>query len=105
MERPVGKMVIRAGYFFDYSPVEDSSVGPLFPDANRHNVTVGFSRKIFGNWEASFFYHAMKMVTRTTNVAENNDVFTNGEYRNFVHLVGLGMRFHLGAASNAFELK
>jgi long-chain fatty acid transport protein len=105
MERPFRDMVIRAGYFYDYSPVEDASVGPLFPDANRHNVTFGFSRRMFGNWEASFFYQAMKMLPRTTNVAENNKVFTNGEYLNFVHLFGMGMRIHLGATTNAFEMK
>jgi long-chain fatty acid transport protein len=88
---------LRLGYFFDYSPVEDVSVGPLFPDSSRHNLTIGFSKRMAGNQEFSFFYQAMWMPTRTTSVPENNDVWTNGEYRNFVHIFGFGLRFRLGA--------
>lgn len=96
------KMVLRTGYVFDYSPVEDRSVGPLFPDSSRHSWTVGASRQ-FGNMEFSFFYQAMKFMNRTTNVIENNNIFTNGEYRNFAHLTGFGMRMYLGQKSPDFD--
>ena len=88
-------MAIRAGYIFDRSPVVDKSVGPLFPDANSHSVTVGASMRR-GNKEFTFFYEAMQFVNRTTNVPANAKQFTNGEYRNFAHLAGMGLRFILG---------
>jgi long-chain fatty acid transport protein len=88
------KLTLRAGYQFDLSPVVEQSVGPLFPDANRHSFTVGGSRKA-GNAEFTFFYEAMKFVDRTTLVPANNYVWTNGNYDNFAHVGGLGLRFDM----------
>jgi long-chain fatty acid transport protein len=85
----------RAGYVFDYSPVVDKSVGPLFPDANRHSWTAGMTKNV-GAIELTAFYQFMQFLNRTTNVPANNFQFTNGEYRNFAHLAGLGMRIKLG---------
>ena len=87
---------IRGGYLYDRSPVVEKSVGPLFPDANRHSATVGMSLTA-GNKEFSLFYEAMQFVNRHTNAAGNDKLGTNGEYRNFAHLAGAGLRFILGA--------
>jgi hypothetical protein len=38
----------------------------------------------------------MSFVNRTTNVPENDKNFTNGEYKNLAHLLGLGVRVPLG---------
>ena len=32
---------------------------------------------------------------RITNVAANDDIWTNGDYHNFAHLFGLALRFNL----------
>jgi hypothetical protein len=56
---------------------------------------VGTSRRR-GNLEFSLFYQAMFFMDRNTNVAANNYQFTNGEYKNFAHLAGAGLRMHLG---------
>jgi long-subunit fatty acid transport protein len=77
---------------FDYSPVPDQSVGPLFPDANRNSLTLGATQKR-GNAEFTFFYEAMFFENRVTNVAANNYQYTNGDYSNFAHVFGLGLRF------------
>jgi long-subunit fatty acid transport protein len=89
------KLTARAGYWFDRSPVVDKSVGPLFPDSNRHGFTFGATQTV-GNKELTFFYEALKFVDRTTAVPENNIKFTNGDYRNFAHVLGLAMRFNIG---------
>lgn len=86
---------VRVGYIYDYSPVPDQSVGPLFPDANRNSFTVGAS-KTRGNKEFSLFYEAMKFEDRITNVAANNNLYTNGDYHNFAHLFGFSMRLNPG---------
>jgi long-chain fatty acid transport protein len=93
MEKPMmkGKMTMRAGYIYDYSPVVDKSVGPLFPDANRHSLTVGGTKRV-GNKDMTLFYEAMQFRNRTTNVPQNVIRGTNGEYRNFAHVFGMGLR-------------
>lgn len=95
VEKPMKKfgMTARAGYLFDYSPVVDKSVGPLFPDANRHSITVGGTRHV-GNKELTFFYEAMMFVDRTVFVPENIIKGTNGLYQNFAHLIGMSMRIN-----------
>jgi long-chain fatty acid transport protein len=96
VEKPLNpKMTVRAGYMFDRSPVVDKSVGPLFPDSNRHSFTVGGTKTV-ANKEFTLFYEAMKFVNRTTDVAANNYQFTNGDYRNFAHVAGAGLRIILG---------
>ena len=91
-ERPINAATtVRVGYLFDRSPVPDKSVGPLFPDANRHSFTVGATRKS-GNKDLTIFYEAMKFVDRQTNVAANNYQWTNGDYHNFAHVFGFALR-------------
>lgn len=87
-------MTIRLGYMRDLSPVPDQSVGPLFPDANRNSFTVGATKKV-GTKDYSIFYEAMRFDRRTTDVAANSNLYTNGLYRNFAHVAGLGLRFDM----------
>ena len=87
------KTLIRAGYYFDRSPVPDKSVGPIFPDASRNNFSVGATRAR-GDMEFTIFYQATVFMNRTTNVAANATQYTNGLYDNFAHLFGLSMRLH-----------
>ena len=90
----------RAGYVFDYTPVVDKSVGPLFPDANRHSWTAGMTKRA-GKVDLTMFYQFMQFVNRTTNVPENNYQFTNGQYRNFAHLAGAGLQWRFGKQDGA----
>jgi long-chain fatty acid transport protein len=94
-ERPINaKTTVRVGYLFDGSPVPEQSVGPLFPDSTRQSFTVGASRKA-GNKEFTIFYEAMKFMNRETNVPANDFQWTNGDYHNFAHVAGLGLRFDM----------
>lgn len=86
---------VRAGYSFDHSPVPDKSVNALFPDSTRNSLTVGLS-KARGNMELSAYYQAMFFVDRVTNVADNVNQYTNGDYNNFAHLLGVGLRLFPG---------
>jgi len=103
MERPLNRnWMIRGGYAFDRSPVPEKSVGPVFPDSNRHNFTAGASVQM-GNKELSLFYQAMQFVNREVNHPDNVKTFTNGEYRNFAHLWGFSLRWNLGGSSIRIE--
>jgi long-chain fatty acid transport protein len=88
-------MTVRAGYLFDYSPVVDKSVGPLFPDNSRHSFMLGMSKRIKDK-EFSLFYEGMKFLDRNVNVADNAVKGTNGLYHNFVHIAGMSMRIFKG---------
>jgi long-chain fatty acid transport protein len=96
VQRDVGEnMEVRLGYVYDASPVPDKSVGPLFPDTSRNSLTVGGTWR-HGAAEFNVFYQAMFFVDRVTNVTANNNQYTNGDYRNFADLAGLGMRIYPG---------
>lgn len=88
-------LTVRAGFIFDHSPVPDKSAGPLFPDNTRLSLTVGGTKTI-GTTDFTFFYQGMKFLDRNTNVAANNNQFTNGLYHSFAHLAGVSMRMHMG---------
>jgi long-chain fatty acid transport protein len=96
VERHIGKSTdFRMGYVYDYSPVPDQSIGPLFPDTSRNSITVGGTHR-HGAAEFNIFYQAMWFDKVTTNVAANVGQYTNGTYSNFAHLAGLGMRIYPG---------
>jgi len=84
-----------AAMFVEALTPVDKSVGPLFPDANRHGFSVGATKTV-GKKEFTLFYEALKFVDRTTNVAANNIQYTNGDYRNFAHVLGAGLRLVVG---------
>ena len=96
MEKRMKKIsAIRAGYSFDHSPVPDKSVNAFFPDSSRNSFTIGASQE-HGNLEFSAYYQAMFFLDRVTNVAANANQYTNGDYNNFAHLLGLGLRIFPG---------
>jgi len=101
-ERPLKSVTVRGGWAFDSTPVPEKSVSPLWPDSTRYNFTAGVSKQI-GSREITFFYQATQFLNRTTNVAANANLFTNGEYRNFAQLAGLSLRFRLGGGKLDFE--
>jgi long-chain fatty acid transport protein len=86
--------VVRAGYYFDHTALPDKSVSPFFPDSSKNVVTAGISRQM-KNKEFTFFYQGAFQLTRTTNVAANADLFTNGQYLVNIHLFGFSMRANL----------
>ena len=84
-------LTVRAGYLYDRSPVVDKSVGPLFPDSDRQKFTVGVTKRR-GKMEMTVSYDATRFRDRKTNVAANDNQFTNGEYRNSAQILGLSIR-------------
>ncbi len=96
VEHNLGKnTAVRMGWVYDYSPVPDQSIGPLFPDTSRNSWTMGATHRR-GAAEFNVFYQAMWFDKVTTNVAANDGQYTNGTYKNFAHLAGLGLRLYPG---------
>ncbi|HVW10434.1 MAG TPA: outer membrane protein transport protein [Bryobacteraceae bacterium] len=86
---------LRAGYSFDHTPVPDQSVNALFPDSSRNSFTIGATQDR-GNLEFSAYYQAMFFLDRVTNESSNINQYTNGDYNNFAHLLGIGLRIFPG---------
>lgn len=101
-ERPVKNMTVRAGGAFDGTPVPEGAVSPLWPDSSRINFNGGVSKEVGGK-EISIFYQFTKFLPRTTNVAANADVFTNGKWNSTAQLVGISFRFRKGGQSLEFD--
>lgn len=101
-ERALKGMAVRAGWAYDGTPVPEKSVSPLWPDSSRLNFDVGASKQIGGR-ELSIFYQFTKFLSRTTNVAANANLFTNGDWNSTAHLVGIALRFRTGGGG--LELK
>ncbi|HVY91272.1 MAG TPA: outer membrane protein transport protein [Bryobacteraceae bacterium] len=96
IEKQLNKLTtVRAGYSFDHTPVPDQSVSALFPDSSRNSFTIGASRER-GNLEFSAYYQAMFFLDRVTNESSNINQYTNGDYNNFAHLLGIGLRLFPG---------
>jgi long-chain fatty acid transport protein len=101
-ERPVKNMAVRAGWALDGTPVPEKAVSPLWPDSTRLNFNVGASREMGGR-EISIFYQFTKFLPRTTNVAANANLFTNGNWNSTAQLVGIALRFRKGGKSLEFK--
>jgi long-chain fatty acid transport protein len=87
------KTIVRAGYYYDHSAVPDASVSPFFPDSDKHVLCLGISRQA-KNKEFTLFYQKTFQPDRTTNVAANANIYTNGTYKVSIHLIGFGFRFN-----------
>jgi len=101
-ERPLKKMRVRAGWAFDGTPVPEKAVSPLWPDSSRLNFDVGASREKNGR-ELSIFYQFTKFLPRTTSVAANANLFTNGDWNSTAQLLGIELRFRKGGRSLEFK--
>jgi long-chain fatty acid transport protein len=101
-ERPLMNMTVRAGGAFDGTPVPEKAVSPLWPDSSRINFNVGVSKEFRGK-EISVFYQFTKFLPRTTNVAENANLFTNGDWNSNAQLLGISFRFRKGGESLDFR--
>ncbi|MEZ5399895.1 MAG: outer membrane protein transport protein [Bryobacteraceae bacterium] len=91
-ERPMRGFTVRAGWAFDGTPVPEAAVSPLWPDSSRLNFNAGASKEIAGK-EFTLFYQFTKFLPRTTNVAANANVFTNGDWKSTAQLLGIALRF------------
>lgn len=75
----------RFGYIYDETPQPGPSVGPLLPDANRNDYTIGYGNQRF---DVALMYVNFDQRTTTTN----RDNFY-GTYKTDVWLLGLTVKF------------
>lgn len=83
------RLALRAGYSYVESYVPDHTLSPANPDADNHNISIGFGYKI-NRWVVDCFYMASFFEDRTVN-----NTILSGTYENFTHAFGssIGYRF------------
>jgi long-chain fatty acid transport protein len=95
--RVTDPLALRAGFYYDPTPVPGSTLGPELPDATRLNYTVGAGYKV-GPWtiDGAFMYIDKKDRTVSNFRLEgSNPVGQNGTWTGNAWLAGLdvGYRF------------
>ena len=90
--------IVRGGYYYDHAAAPDPTVGPFFPDNSKNVLCLGASRQL-GNKEVTFFYQGAFQQDRVVNIAANNNQFTNGTYKVFIHLIGFAFRLNKGGTT------
>jgi long-chain fatty acid transport protein len=87
--RPDDKWALRGGLGYLWAAVPESSFEPSLPDANRFEVTAGFSRRLFTNNSIHFAYNGVFMRPRT--VSNNVDGGAiNGKYETRIDVYSVG---------------
>ncbi len=93
---------VRAGYLFDHTPVPSEHLEPLFPDADRHGINIGFGYKIMPNLTVDVSYLRLLWKQRSTNETsfdtrptggEDYGVYFDGTYNGNAHLFGLNLTY------------
>lgn len=76
---------VRAGYFFDKNPIPDRTLGPILPDSDRHNFSLGCGYTM-GTWtfDTAYMYSHFKDRNTTTNYQN-----FNADYKTDFHLLGI----------------
>ncbi|MFZ4857374.1 MAG: OmpP1/FadL family transporter [Desulfuromonadaceae bacterium] len=79
---------LRAGYMYDKTPIPDSTLGPVLPDADRHSFTIGqgFHNEMFSLDLAYMWTHFIDRTVHNQNMVELTGA--NGTYKSDVHLFG-----------------
>lgn len=93
-EHQLSKFAYRFGYYYDQAAAPTESLTPLLPDANRHGLSFGYSRKLGANknWTLDWYNLAIFFEKRSTEGLERDGY--NGTYKAFVNATGLSLAYH-----------
>jgi long-chain fatty acid transport protein len=78
---------VRAGYFFDKSPMPDRTLGPILPGSDRHNFSLGCGYTK-GDWTLDTAYIFSNFENRSTRSNYQN---FNASYQTNFHLLGISL--------------
>lgn len=90
-EYTMNNLQLRAGYYFDHSPVPTKYLEPLLPDADRHGFNVGLGYHISNNLRVDVSYLFLKAKQRE---AVDTDTKFDGTYNSYVNLLGINFGYN-----------
>lgn len=87
-----GKLALRAGVYFDQTPVQQGYLTPETPDAKAIGASAGFSWQLTGKMglDASFLY----LNRRKRSDAANLSGGVPGTFKTVVYVPGIGLSYH-----------
>jgi len=79
---------LRAGYAYDTNPIPDSTLGPMLPDSDRHNVTLGMGlHNDYASIDMAYMW--VHWIDRTVNNQSSATLLgENGTFKSDAHLFG-----------------
>jgi long-chain fatty acid transport protein len=81
---------LRAGYYYDHTPVDAAYVDPLLPDANRNGLNLGLGYNITKHFNVDVAYLLILFQERK---AENTVINFDGTYHTRVNLIGVDLGY------------
>ncbi|HXX62343.1 MAG TPA: outer membrane protein transport protein [Bacteroidota bacterium] len=91
-EYALGGLKLRAGAYYDHTPVDDAYVDPLLPDANRVGFSAGFGINLTKNLSLDAGYLFIKFFDRTVTNTIPQTSF-DGTYKSYANLFSLDAGF------------
>lgn len=90
-------LTLRAGYYFDPTPVPDKTFDPRLPDADRNLVALGFGYKASDNFTLDVAYSYLWTGSRSVNNDVGAEVMSSidGDYKTTTHILGLSVGYQL----------
>jgi long-chain fatty acid transport protein len=85
-------MQLRAGYFYDHSPVQTKYVDPMLPDANRNGFNIGIGYTLTNSISVDAAYLLLLFDERRV---EQTEVNFDGTYQSHANLIAIGLTYTL----------
>lgn len=97
---PTSKLDVRAGYYYDESPVQDGFFAPETPRNDSNGFTTGFTYNVNEKWaiDASFLYLSFKEIDASYDFFLETDGTPapfSGTYKSSAVVAGLGVSYKL----------
>jgi long-chain fatty acid transport protein len=93
-EYSLGALKLRAGYYYDNTPVSDSYVDPLLPDASRHGLSAGIGYSLTDHLKVDAGYLFIKFLDRSVANTIPATSF-DGTYKSYANLFSLDLGYSL----------
>ncbi|HLP14914.1 MAG TPA: porin [Bacteroidota bacterium] len=90
-EYTMNNLRLRAGYYFDHSPVPTKYLEPLLPDSDRQGFNIGAGYQLTNNLHIDLSYMFLKGAQRK---AEQTDTKFDGTYNSYVNLLGVNLGYN-----------
>jgi long-chain fatty acid transport protein len=90
----LGSLKLRAGYYYDNTPVSDPYVDPLLPDANRHGLSAGIGLNLTDHLKVDAGYLFIKFLDRSVTNTIPATSF-DGTYKSYANLFSLDLGYSL----------
>lgn len=89
------RLTLRAGYYFDPTPVPDDTFDPRLPDADRNLAAIGFGYKAADNFTVDAAYSYLWTGTRSVDndIGASTMSTIDGDYKTTTHIFGLSVGY------------